>query len=607
MKKFLCSLLSLVFLMETQAQSVSINNDGTSPHASAMLDVKSNSKGILIARTSTASRTLISSPARGLLVYDTTVNSFWFHNGNVWTEFLNESTGWKTTGNWGTDTAWNFIGTRDNRPLTFRINNQRAGILDSSSANTGFGYKVLFNNTTGALNTALGAYSLRNNLSGTGNTGIGYHAMLQNTESYNTALGYLAMEFNSIGTLNTAGGSFALRMNTAGNANTAFGASALSSNTTGNSNTAIGSSALYVNTIGVNNTAVGTNALFSNSRNNNTAYGASALFSNTDGTSNIAIGVSSLRSNNQGIHNCAIGNNALWRNTTASYNIAIGSMALNDNITGEKNVAIGPYALYPSNGNENVAIGFASLSLNGDHGNMNTAIGSQALYNSWDGYLDVAVGKNALLNNSTGYMNVAIGANALTNNTTGSNNIAIGYNSGIDPLTPYIYNTISIGNDNVLNAYQNQAIIGNIYMGWIGGQVTWHTFSDARIKNNIKDDVIGLEFIRRLRPVTYFIDTRKQLQISSNKETGDYPGKYDIEKMKFSGFPAQEVEQAAKETGYDFSGYSKPRNEHELYTLSYEAFVVPLVKAVQEQQSIIEDLKKQIELLQKAVADLQKR
>ena len=75
--------------------------------------------------------------------------------------------------------------------------------------------------------------------------------------------------------------------------------------------------------------------------------------------------------------------------------------------------------------------------------------------------------------------------------------------------------------------------------------------------------------------------------LTGNKETPDFPGKYDVEKIKFSGFLAQEVEQAAKETGYDFSGLHKPNNSKELYAISYETFVVPLVKAVQEQQNII--------------------
>jgi hypothetical protein len=47
------------------------------------------------------------------------------------------------------------------------------------------------------------------------------------------------------------------------------------------------------------------------------------------------------------------------------------------------------------------------------------------------------------------------------------------------------------------------------------------------------------------------------------------------------------VERAAKKSGYDFDGVKAPKTEKEYYSLSYSSFVVPLVKAVQEQQEII--------------------
>ena len=56
-----------------------------------------------------------------------------------------------------------------------------------------------------------------------------------------------------------------------------------------------------------------------------------------------------------------------------------------------------------------------------------------------------------------------------------------------------------------------------------------------------------------------------------------------------TGFLAQEVEKAANEAGYDFSGVQKPANPDELYSLRYSDFVMPLVKAVQEQQEIIDE------------------
>src|SRR5436190_16560107 len=82
------------------AQSVAINTDGTTAHASAILDVKSTTKGILAPRMTTVQRTAIGTPAAGLLVYDTNTNSYWCYNGSVWTNFSSSgATGWLLTGN----------------------------------------------------------------------------------------------------------------------------------------------------------------------------------------------------------------------------------------------------------------------------------------------------------------------------------------------------------------------------------------------------------------------------------------------------------------------------------------------------------------------------
>jgi hypothetical protein len=66
------------------------------------------------------------------------------------------------------------------------------------------------------------------------------------------------------------------------------------------------------------------------------------------------------------------------------------------------------------------------------------------------------------------------------------------------------------------------------------------------------------------------------------------------EKKVYTGFIAQEVEQAAKDLKYDFSGVYVPENEKDVYGLSYSEFVVPLVKAVQELSKQNEDLQNQI-------------
>ena len=62
----------------------------TSPDTSSMLEVESTTKGMLIPRMLTAQRTAISSPAIGLLVFDTNTQSFWFYSSS-WVELATGS------------------------------------------------------------------------------------------------------------------------------------------------------------------------------------------------------------------------------------------------------------------------------------------------------------------------------------------------------------------------------------------------------------------------------------------------------------------------------------------------------------------------------------
>jgi hypothetical protein len=145
-------------------------------------------------------------------------------------------------------------------------------------------------------------------------------------------------------------------------------------------------------------------------------------------------------------------------------------------------------------------------------------------------------------------------------------------------------------------AATNQVRIGNNQITGIGGQVGWSSFSDKRIKTNIQENVPGIKFIKLLKPVTYNFDAAKEYALAHNgkkDDTPDYPGKNDIEKIKFSGFLAQDVEAAAKSIGYDFSGVDAPKDANGIYGLRYAEFVVPMVKAMQEQQAQIEELKKE--------------
>jgi hypothetical protein len=154
-------------------------------------------------------------------------------------------------------------------------------------------------------------------------------------------------------------------------------------------------------------------------------------------------------------------------------------------------------------------------------------------------------------------------------------------------------NATAIGANAVVNA-SNKVRIGDVNVTSIGGQVGWTTFSDARYKINVKQNVPGLSFITKLVPVTYNVNT--------DGLTALYGASMDYKNpqaaaMVHSGFLAQDVEKAAKELGYDFSGIDVPSNDKALYGLRYADFVVPMVKAMQEQQEMILELQRELKAL----------
>jgi hypothetical protein len=115
---------------------------------------------------------------------------------------------------------------------------------------------------------------------------------------------------------------------------------------------------------------------------------------------------------------------------------------------------------------------------------------------------------------------------------------------------------------------------------------------------------VGLDFILNLRPVTYYFDKDKIDELNGITDSSEYAEKYEINSIKQSGFLAQEVEAAANKVGYDFIGLSKPTGEVKTYSLSYAMFVVPLVKATQEQQKVIEQQQQTIDEMKKELAEI---
>ncbi|MGB4931306.1 MAG: tail fiber domain-containing protein, partial [Chitinophagales bacterium] len=197
--------------------------------------------------------------------------------------------------------------------------------------------------------------------------------------------------------------------------------------------------------------------------------------------------------------------------------------------------------------------------------------------------------------NTTGSLIVAVGSSAGSVGISNSYSTFLGASSGISGVGPYTYST-AIGYSAVVDA-SNQVRVGTASTTSIGGYVNWTNISDGRFKTNVQENVPGLDFIMALRPVTYNLDVAAinvfhHIPDSLTDKNGVAQKTNQIQ----TGFIAQEVEITAQKLNYDFSGVDVPQNDESTYGLRYAEFVVPLVKAVQEQQA-------QIEMLQKLVAE----
>ena len=149
MKKYCLVLMAgCLGLVQANAQGVGVNTTATPADASAMLDVSSNHKGLLVPRLSTGERNAVQSPATALLIFNTDLMQFQVNTGTPakpnWQNIISLSqpdaarTFWVTGGNKGlADTS--FIGNSDIKPLSFKTNNVLRLYIDSLSNKIGIG------------------------------------------------------------------------------------------------------------------------------------------------------------------------------------------------------------------------------------------------------------------------------------------------------------------------------------------------------------------------------------------------------------------------------------------------------------------------------------
>lgn len=482
--------------------------------------------------------------------------------------------------------------------------------------NVGIGTAVLPLIVTGDENTGIGNSALRNTQTGSFNTAAGMNGLMNNTTGdYNTALGHGAdVGAGNLTNATAIGANAVITTNNAiqlgdGNVTQIFGGT--------------GTNATFISGgLQITGGAPGTGKVLTSNASGVATWQTPSLPSSgwsilgnagtVDGTNFIGTTDNvplNFRVNNQkaarieanpGTANSFLGYEAGNVNTD-NYNVGVGYQSLTSNITGQMNTANGYRSLFSNvTGQGNSATGYYALGLN-----------------TW-GSNNIATGSYALFNTTGGSDNAANGVFALYTNTTGGRLTGLGYSA--DVTANNLGNATALGADALVNA-SNKVVVGSTAVSVIGGYAIagWSNLSDGRFKENINEEVPGLNFITKLRPVSYNINTKKldehlmqnmpdSIKALRMQKEEDYAKSASIIS---TGFIAQEVEAIVKELGVNFDGVNAPKNPTDNYSIGYAKFVVPLVKAVQEQQQMIEEqkltnqkLQEQIDLLRQSNNDL---
>ena len=321
----------------------------------------------------------------------------------------------------------------------------------------------------------------------------------------------------------------------------------------------------------------------------NTRLGCSAggLYNTSCSVNNSAVGYGAGRGQNA-CRKVSLGYKAGFLATDGSDNVFIGSLAGAANYTGDKSVLVGQNSGYckqvrsvgmgttASRIGDNydaVALGVESFCQNGTKCKQ-TGIGFRA-GRVHQGTGVVAVGY-AAASNSAGDCLTAIGSNTARFYTR-TNVVGLGFYSYIYPAG---INRFQIGRYNIpATSYIRTA---------------WTNVSDLRDKTNVENlpDNLGLNFIRKLRPVTFKFDVRMQYMYKCGFEFGDKDGTLKSSKTNY-GFLAQQIEEAAKDLNVKFDGVSYSSHS-DVYRLKITELLSPIVKAIQELNNELDTIEQQI-------------
>jgi len=448
-------LIFLIFTNNLFSQNVAVTDDDSYTAASsAMLDVKSNSKGLLIPRLTTIQREAINPAAKGLMVFDTDKNAFYYYNGEEWLALPQVSSSTAVSDalfavkNSLGDTIFAVYNDGVKVVVPYGTKGKVGGFAVSGRSPTKAGEEEYLLVTPDSTRVFVNEVDVKGKVGGFAVSGrspsksilkdyfvstsdstriyveesakgtVGGFAVSGRSPTKESSIKFLDLTPNNYFIGHESG------LKTTGLYNIFLGYKAGKSNATGSRNIFIGDSTGISNLTGHRNLFMGYHAGYSNySGVENIIIGYRAGFLNYGGGYNTFVGNSAGEKNSYGTYNVFIGVGTGGFNTNTSFLTMVGVNAGHFTLSGQGNAFFGCNAGWiHENGGNNTYIGT-------DAGRGGNSAGD---YNPSSPLCT----DNTFVGTSSGYhieggdQNVFIGASAGTSITTGSGNIFLGYMAG---------------------------------------------------------------------------------------------------------------------------------------------------------------------------------
>jgi len=535
------------------AQNVAVTDDENyTADPSAMLDVKSLDKGVLVPRLTTMQRIAVQSPATGLLVYDTDFNNFFYHNGLAWVSLpqMNIS---GTEGplfhvvNLNGDTIFAVYNDGVKITVPYGVKGKVGGFAVSGRTSTKAGEEPYLQVTPDSTRVFVNQSSLKGKVGGFAVSG-----------RTSTKLG----ELNDI--LVATADSTRIYVNEEAQKGKVGGFAVSGRTSTKSENSFLNLSS--------NNYFIGHNSgLNTEDGQYNFFAGYNSGAENISGSSNIFIGYASGLSNigdgvEAGNNNIFIGNRAGMNNDMGFNNIFLGYQSGYNNLGGEM-----------EQGSFNTFIGYESGFTN-MIGGSNTLMGYQAGYSMQDGNHNTYIGRWAGANNANGSYNVFIGTEAGRYETR-SWKLNINASNTISYVKPLIFGDFHMdnrlividGNDSLLYNYSGPEKYKFYVNGQAGGFSSWVVYDQGKTNTKQSSEINNsLDKILQLKGVSFI----------QNKKGGEIIRELAIDAASASKVIPEIV-----------------KGEMGFYGIKYSKLSVLLIEAVKEQQQLINEMQNKIDQL----------